>query len=233
MEKIHIKEKGITIITLVITIIILLILAGISIAALIGNDGLINKTKKAKSDYENAQEEELAMLDEYGNLIDSQEIKNEGNINGDGSGSSSESQNEEYKLLKQEVEDLKGKLKSVEDKLNYKPTEYIRPTAINGVEITGGGYCQIGNVVYVSIEFVVDETKLPLTNNLNQGTIIFTDLPKAIKNNYVLAQYALNAYNVEPSWVCITQEGQIKLTKDEKITNTSNSWGITTSYIAE
>ncbi len=76
MEKIHKKEKGITIITLVITIIILLILAGISIAALVGNEGLINKAKKAKSDYENVQEEELAMLDEYGNFIDSGNVEN-------------------------------------------------------------------------------------------------------------------------------------------------------------
>ncbi len=84
MEKIHKKEKGITIITLVITIIILLILAGISIAALVGNDGLINKAKKAKSDYENAQEEELAMLDEYGNFIDSKSITSENNESNNG-----------------------------------------------------------------------------------------------------------------------------------------------------
>ncbi len=54
MEKTHIKEKGITIITLVITIIILLILAGISIASLVGNDGLINKAKTAKEKAEKA-----------------------------------------------------------------------------------------------------------------------------------------------------------------------------------
>jgi len=54
MEKTHIKEKGITIITLVITIIILLILAGISKTSLVGNDGLINKAKTAKEKAEKA-----------------------------------------------------------------------------------------------------------------------------------------------------------------------------------
>ena len=42
------KEKGITLIALVITIIVLLILAGVSIATLIGTNGLLTKTNEAK-----------------------------------------------------------------------------------------------------------------------------------------------------------------------------------------
>ena len=42
--KLNLKErKGITLIALVITIIVLLILAGISIATLTGNNGLLSK----------------------------------------------------------------------------------------------------------------------------------------------------------------------------------------------
>ena len=48
MIKIREKNKGITLIALVITIIILLILAGITIATLGGENGLIAKVKKAK-----------------------------------------------------------------------------------------------------------------------------------------------------------------------------------------
>lgn len=51
------NNKGITLISLVITIIILLILAGISIAQLTGN-GLFEKAKTAKEEYKNAQEYE-------------------------------------------------------------------------------------------------------------------------------------------------------------------------------
>lgn len=52
------EEKGITIVSLVVTIVILLILVGISISALTGDSGIINKAKEAKSDTEYSQWEE-------------------------------------------------------------------------------------------------------------------------------------------------------------------------------
>ena len=52
------KERGITLIALVVTIIVLLILAGITIGALTGDNGIINKAKKAKEETEIAQWEE-------------------------------------------------------------------------------------------------------------------------------------------------------------------------------
>lgn len=42
------KEQGITLIALVVTIIVLLILAGVSISMIIGNDGIMTKAEKAK-----------------------------------------------------------------------------------------------------------------------------------------------------------------------------------------
>ena len=56
--------KGITLIALVITIVILLILAGISISALT-NQGLFEKAKEAKQKYENAQKNESEILETY------------------------------------------------------------------------------------------------------------------------------------------------------------------------
>lgn len=47
--KIKLKDKGITLIALVVTIIILLILAGITIAVLTGDNGLISKSNEAKN----------------------------------------------------------------------------------------------------------------------------------------------------------------------------------------
>ena len=47
--------KGITLISLVITIIILIILAGISINLILGENGLFSKAKQAKEEYLNAQ----------------------------------------------------------------------------------------------------------------------------------------------------------------------------------
>ena len=64
------KNKGITLVALVITIIILLILAGISIVVLSQN-GLFEKTKLAKEKQENAQIEEDETLGNYEDAINS------------------------------------------------------------------------------------------------------------------------------------------------------------------
>ena len=63
MKKI-INNKGITLVALVITIVILLILAGISIQA-ITNTGLFEQAEKAKKKTENAQIEENEILENY------------------------------------------------------------------------------------------------------------------------------------------------------------------------
>lgn len=62
------KQKGITLVALVITIIILLILAGITIAQLTGN-GLFENAKLAKEKYANSQEKEDKILSDYESLI--------------------------------------------------------------------------------------------------------------------------------------------------------------------
>ena len=55
----RIKEnKAITLIALVVTIVVLIILAGISIGALTGNNGIINQTQNAKEQTEIADEKE-------------------------------------------------------------------------------------------------------------------------------------------------------------------------------
>ena len=64
------KEHGITLVALVITIIILLILAGVAITALT-QTGLFEKAKEAKNATENAQIEEKNILDYYNNKINS------------------------------------------------------------------------------------------------------------------------------------------------------------------
>ena len=59
------NNKGITMIALIITIIVLLILAGISIAMLTGNNGLLEKAKTAKEETKNAEEQENLILSDY------------------------------------------------------------------------------------------------------------------------------------------------------------------------
>ena len=52
------NNKGITLIALVITIIVLLILAGVSIAMLTGNNGILTQANTAKTDTAKAEEAE-------------------------------------------------------------------------------------------------------------------------------------------------------------------------------
>ena len=52
------KEKGITLIALVITIVVLLILAGVTITALSGDNGILTRAKDAKEKTEQAQKDE-------------------------------------------------------------------------------------------------------------------------------------------------------------------------------
>ena len=66
------KEKGITLVALVITIIVLLILAGVTISLVVGDNSVIHKAQDAKTNMGNAQNrenEELQNLSNYMNGI--------------------------------------------------------------------------------------------------------------------------------------------------------------------
>lgn len=57
------NQKGITLVALVITIIVLLILAGVSIAMLTGDNGLLGRATKAVDTSKIAEDKEAAALD--------------------------------------------------------------------------------------------------------------------------------------------------------------------------
>ena len=70
------KNKGITLIALVVTIVVLLILAGVTIGTLTGENGTIKKAQEAKREQEISQEREIVELsavqaadkDKFGNV---------------------------------------------------------------------------------------------------------------------------------------------------------------------
>ncbi len=66
------KNEGITLIALVITIIVLLILAGVSIATLLGQNGILNQAEKAKVENRGATVEEECNLWKTNKKMDSQ-----------------------------------------------------------------------------------------------------------------------------------------------------------------
>ena len=78
------KQTGITLIALVITIIVLLILAGVSIAMLTGNNGILTQAKLAKENTVLAKNQEEKDLDKINSYINEKTIKdNYTDINGD------------------------------------------------------------------------------------------------------------------------------------------------------
>ena len=56
------KKKGITLVALVVTIVVLLILAGVSISLVLDQNGIINKAKGARTEYQNAANYEKDLL---------------------------------------------------------------------------------------------------------------------------------------------------------------------------
>ena len=78
------RQTGITLIALVITIIVLLILAGVGIAMLTGNNGILTQVKLAKENTQAAKEQEEKSLDKVNRYINEKTMKdNYIDINGD------------------------------------------------------------------------------------------------------------------------------------------------------
>ena len=71
------REKGITLIALIVTIIVLLILAGVTIDLAVSNQGIIKKAKTATSAYKDASEKEKESLALLENEIDKYIPKND------------------------------------------------------------------------------------------------------------------------------------------------------------
>lgn len=63
-------QRGVTLVALVITVIVMLILAGVAISALTANDGLFGRTSNAADKYSNAAEQENHTVDNLMNYID-------------------------------------------------------------------------------------------------------------------------------------------------------------------
>lgn len=67
--KISMRERGVTLVALVVTIIVLLILAAITINSVLGNNGLIKKAQDASDLYANATLDEKNSLKALSNVI--------------------------------------------------------------------------------------------------------------------------------------------------------------------
>ena len=124
-EKIGKKSQsninGITLVALVVTVVILLILAGITLTYVLGDNGIIKLAQKAKEETEGGiqnEQDELGVLvnilkEEYGNNI--------GNENGEGSGGTTNPPTED-KTIADIVDKIQDTNNIVEDKNGNKIT---------------------------------------------------------------------------------------------------------------
>ena len=70
MKKILKNKNGITLVALVITVVVMLILAGVAIAAVVDGEGLFSKTRQGTQTYENAAQDEADRIQGLMNQID-------------------------------------------------------------------------------------------------------------------------------------------------------------------
>ncbi len=87
------NSKGITLIALIITIIVLLILAGVTINLTLGENGIFRTAEMAGKNYIDAQDRELAGLADFENMIDNI-------IGGTGSSGGTDTPSTNYETLK-------------------------------------------------------------------------------------------------------------------------------------
>lgn len=64
------EQAGITLIALVVTIIVLLILAGVTLNLVLGQNGIINRSQYASNTWSNATKDELAQMEHYSNEVE-------------------------------------------------------------------------------------------------------------------------------------------------------------------
>ena len=205
MIKVLKQKKGITLIALVITIIVLLILAGISISMLSGDNSILQKATEAKTDTDNVQIKERIQLAELsartdgkGNLTYSklnEELTKEFGEKGIG-----------YIISDESDEIWTIKVKNVE----YDIIHEIKPIHADLLTINGASEVNIGENIQLNVitepETITDtitwsssdETKAivdstGLVTGVSDGTIVITAIAK---DSYGIIQKTAN-HNIE------------------------------------
>ena len=115
------KERGITLVSLVVTIIILIILAGISINILLGEQGIITRAEQAKENMQIAQIEELEGLNQLYEQLGSYDI---GSIPETG----------EIGELTNKLQDLQNKFDNIQEEYSNFKTTIANAITEKGIE---------------------------------------------------------------------------------------------------
>ena len=205
-HKKSIGDAGITLVALVVTIIILLILAGVTINMVLGQNGLIEKSKIAKGKYENAALDEKAQLKNATDLMDS--------LYGD------------YSTVKVGDEVIKITAENAKNYYGYKVTNYNKEKDPDGVyrifyydaEVKDGkGKYGEANTLYLKRDWTANDVNLSTkisdsswtdTNKNNAVTMMRKMNPDYASNQTSKTAYSSLENNNErgATWLCDTTQ---------------------------
>ena len=122
------RQKGITLIALVVTIVVLIILATVSILAVFGDNGIIARAQKAKNIHEEGKTDETNTLDDYASYIENY-LEGKGGSSDSTEGITATVEGKTVTITKENVADYLGKVVT-----NYKPT--ATTVTVGGIEYT-------------------------------------------------------------------------------------------------
>ena len=206
IRKKSVEDEGITLVALVVTIIILLILAGVTINMVLGQNGLIEKSKIAKGKYENAALDEKAQLKNATDLMDS--------LYGD------------YSTVKVGDEVIKITAENAKNYYGYKVTNYNKEKDPDGVyrifyydaEVKDGkGKYGEANTLYLKRDWTANDVNLGKkisdsswtdTNKNNAVTMMRKMNPDYASNQTSKTAYSSLENNNErgATWLCDTTQ---------------------------
>ena len=182
MREISIKEKGITLIALVITIIVLLILAAVSIATLTGENGIITQADNAKIETIVATVKENLNLEQIEKAIDEEEVTPE-TLLAEG----------RVKRTVQQAEDG-----------NYYMHYVLKADAVDGMQGLGKG-----NIAILKDVFIIDD-KLGVKYIGNNGKEYGDNIEEKILEDETKVRFSSKAFSEYVSKISGATEEEMK-----------------------
>ena len=173
-----------------ITLFVLIACMFFIIILLIINIGVINRNTNQEKKLEEISKayevNENDIDDTYKRVVDENQYATIGDV---------------YEIVNQEISDLF-------------PTDYIKPSVVNGVSYRNGGYVQIGNIVIVNMGVTINTSQLSLSTNNNNQTIIASGFPKPKGTIGISSYYTVtlsNGHSTQYNWTKINQNGELCL----------------------
>ena len=215
-EKLKYGKRGITLIALVVTIVVLLILAGVTINLLLSDTGLLNKVQQAKNTWENAEQSDINAIGELTKELDEM-------LNGIGAGGTPD-ESEDTSTLKQLIDagTIVADRTEVQDKYGnpvvvpkgFKVTDEAT-TVPEGIVIEDGTGTETttGNqFVWIPVGTVYKNTEKTETSTIQLGRYTFdsdssNDIPDGTP---ILVQLAYTAENPTNYVVTTKEEAESK-----------------------